>query len=279
MKYFLILLFFFSTSLKGQNFLNFDKRFVECEDKWVAFQKGKDSTYAYGFIYIDAQAGLTLNYEGNFTVSENGSFIPKKLDKSNVKIRLQANNVLVSYVPENKYSELNIPAIPEWLKNYKVDSNSIERLYKWGYMYNGWGECAKALTFLEQAQKIKPKYKGLEVEIAFSFNCLSKYDKAISVLKSALETNSTDAYINKELIYAQIKSGQLDKASESCKIAIANCTDQTYNGENCYNLLHSYYLIKDRLNFQLWLNPTKKWVGTNENLIRSIKTMEDEISK
>jgi tetratricopeptide (TPR) repeat protein len=279
MKYLFVFLIFFSSTLKGQSVLNFDKRFVECEDKWVAFQKDKNGTYPYGFIYIDAKAGLTLNFEGNFTISEGGAFIPKKLDSSNLKVRLQPNQVHVAFIPENKFSELQIPAIPEWLKLYKADSASIERLFNWGYMYNGWNECAKALTYLKKAEKINPNFKGLSVELAYSYNCLSQFDKAIFVLQNALETNSTDAYINKELIYAQIKSGQLDKASESCKKAITVCIDKTYNGENCYNLLNSYFLIKDKVNFNLWLPETKKWTISNASLTKSINTMEVEMAK
>jgi len=278
MKYVLILLTFFTSTLHAQNILKFDKRFVESEDKWVAFQKGKD-TLGYGFIYIDAQAGLTLNYEGNFIISEDGTFIPKKLNNTGIKVRLQPNQVRVAFIPENKFSELQIPAVPEWLKIYKGDTTSVERLYRWGFLYNGWNECAKALVYLEKARKINPQFKGLPVELAFSYNCLNQFDKAIPVLQNALETNPADAYINKELIYAQIKSGQLDKAAESCKKALAVCTDKTYNGENCYNLLHSYYQLKDKANFNAWLAETKKWTASNASLTRSIQTMEDELAK
>jgi tetratricopeptide (TPR) repeat protein len=203
----------------------------------------------YGFIYIDAQAGLTLNYEGNFTISDNGIFIPKKIDSTNFKIRLQPNKVRVAFIPENKFEELQVPPIPDWLKYYQTDTNSVQRLYRWGFLYNGWNECTKALTYLERAKKINPEFKGLAVELAFSYNCLEKYDKAILILQNALVSNPADAYINKELIYAELKSGQLDKAAESCKIAIKVCTDKSYNGENCYNLLYSYYLKKDKTNF------------------------------
>ena len=279
MKYFFLLLTLFASTAQGQSVLKFDKRFVESEDKWVAFQKGKDSTYIYGFIYIDAEAGLTLNYEGNFTISEVGTFIPKKPDTSSIKIRLQPNKVRVAFIPESKFAELQIPAIPEWLKNYKTDTASVERLYRWGYMYNGWGECSKALTYLEKAEKINPHFKGLSVELAFSYNCLSQFDKAILVLQNALQTSPTDAYINKELIYAQIESGQLDKAAESCKRALEVCTDKSYHGENCYNLLHKYYEKRDKKNFDLWLAETKKWTSENAKMTRSIKAMEEDIGK
>jgi tetratricopeptide (TPR) repeat protein len=245
----------------------------------LLFKWTKNSSYPYGFIYIDAQAGLTLNYEGSFKITQTGVFIPKKLDRTNVKVRLQANKVLVAFVPENKFGELQISGIPEWLKFYKIDNSSVERLYHWGFLYNGWDECAKALTYLKKAQKINPKFKGLEVELAFSYNWLSQFDKAIVVLQNALETNPTDSYINKELIYAQIKSDQLDKVAESCKKAIAVCTDKSYNGENCYNLLYNYYKKKDKKNFFLWLDETKKWTSGKTNLTNSIKKMQGELSE
>lgn len=277
MRYFLILFALIAINLNAQTMLTFDKRFVECEDKWVAFQMNKDSTYSYGFIYIDSQAGLTLNYEGNFKISQSGYFAPNKIDSTSIKIRLEPNNVLVAIIPMNKFKELKIKAIPDWLRFYKTDTASVERLYRWGYMYNGWDECAKALTFLEKAQSIDPKFNGLEVELAYSYNCLCQYDKAILALQNALETSPADAYVNKELIYAQIKSGQLDKASESCKKAIKVCTDKTYNGENCYNLLYAYYLKNDKVNFDLWLAETKIWSANNADMTQRIKNMEEEL--
>jgi len=279
MRYILIILILIATNLKAQTELKFDKRFVECEDKWVAFQMDKDSMYSYGFIYIDSQAGLTLNYEGDFKISSTDYYLPEKTDSISIKVRLEPNNVLVAYIPESKYEELNINAIPDWLKYYKTDTASVERLYRWGYMYNGWNECAKALTFLEKAQRINPKFNGLEVELAYSYNCLNQFDKAILVLQDALKTNPTDAYANKELIYAQIKSGQLENASESCKKAIKICDDKTFNGENCYNLLHEYYQKKDKANFDLWLKETKKWTANNAYMTKNIEMMEDELNQ
>lgn len=279
MKYFFMLFMLCATIVQGQDVLQFNKRFVESEDKWVAFQKGKDNKFMYGFIYIDADAGLTLNYEGNFTIADNGTFVPEKDDSANVKVRLAPNNVLVAFIPPHKFAELQVPATPEWLKYYKTDTASIERLYRWGYMYNGWDQCAKALTYLEKAQKINPRFKGLSVELAFSYNCLTQFDKAIEVLEGSLKESPTGAYTNKELIYAQIKSGQLEAAAESCKKAIAVCTDKTYHGENCYNLLHSYYKKKDKANFNLWLAETKKWTAANARMTSSIKAMEEELAK
>lgn len=51
MRNLFVFIFLIATNLKAQTALNFDKRFVESEDKWVALQSDKDSSYMYGFIY------------------------------------------------------------------------------------------------------------------------------------------------------------------------------------------------------------------------------------
>jgi len=270
----IILIFSMPILIKSQNVLNFNKRFVECEDKWVTFDKNDDGMYNFGFIYIDSEAGLTFDFAGTFTIDPDGKFIPSKFDTTSIKYRLSPNQVKVSLIPENKFNELQISNPPDWLKYYKTDTASVERLYRWGYLYNGWDECAKALIYLEKAQSINPKFKGLEVELAYSYNCLGQYDKAIIELKRALESNSTDAYVNKELIYSFVESGQLENASECCKNAIKVCKDKTYNGENCYNLLNAYYKNKDKANFNLWLKETKKWTKDNADMTDRVKAME-----
>lgn len=278
MRNLILFLSFISLTLSAQTTLQFDKINVQCEDKWIAYQMNKDSTYDFGFIYIDAQAGLTLNYEGKFKLINN-IFVRQKEDMPSFKVRLEPNRIAIAEIPEERFKELGIQKFPEWLKYYKENENSIDRLYRWGYMYNGWDECAKALTYLEKAEKINPNYKGLEVELAYSYNCLGQYDKAILALENVLNSNPTDSYVNKELIYAQIKSGQLDKAAESCKKALKICSDKTYNGENYYNILQEFYLRKDKVNFNLWLSETKQLNSENAVMTQNIKMMEEEISK
>ncbi len=277
MKYLCCLLAIVALQGQAQTLLEFNKRFIESEDKWVVFQREKDSSYKYGFIYIDPEAGLTLNHEGSFRISENGTFLPSKRDSFNLKIRLQPNRVLVAWIPEAKFRELNIEPIPDWLKYYKTDTASFERLYRWGYMYNGWGLCARGLTYLERAQKLNAKSNALNTELAFSYNCLGQYEKVIPLLTSVLQDNPADAYTNKELIFAQVKLGQLENAAESCRRALIACKDTTYNAENCYNLLYTFYEKKDKTNFKLWLTETKRWARENTKLAGNIKVMEKEL--
>jgi tetratricopeptide (TPR) repeat protein len=281
MKYFLFFAVLFTVKLSAQPLLSFDKRFIECENKWVALYPNKeDTSFAYGFVYVDPQAGLTFDLAGKVKINSGKLYSIYKVENTSMKYRLQADNQFVAIIPPSMYEDLHISATPEWLKNYLVsDTNSVQYLYSRGFMYNAWNECKKALAYLQKAQTINPNYKGLSVELAYSYNCLEEYDSAIFVLQNALKTNPQDAYINKELIYAQTKSGQLDKAAESCKNAIATFTDETYNGEICYNLLHAYFRKNDKGNFNLWLSETKKWNAGNENILKNITLMENEINK
>lgn len=268
-----------SAKLHAQTILTFDKRFVQSEDKWVAFKPDEDSAYTYGFIYIDAQAGLTLNYEGAFKILSTGTFVPKKLDSTNMKVRLRPNNVLVAFIPENKYQELQITAVPDWLKHYKSDTSSVERLYQWGYMYNGWNECEKALTYLERAEKANPRHKGLAVELAFSYNCLKQYQKAEVILEEELKINLTDAYVNKEYIYTLVKSNKIERAVKQFEASTKTLKDVQYNAENCYNILHHYYIQKDKVNFDEWYTILRNQPNENEKITQFADRMKSDLDK
>ena len=279
MKYILLIAIVFATKLNAQTNLTFDKRFVQSEDKWVAFKPDKDSSYAFGFIYIDSEAGLTLNYEGSFKVLPTGEFVSTKPDSTNIKVRLEPNNVLVAFIPDNKFQELNISPTPDWLKYYKTDTTSIERLYRWGYMYNGWGECAKALTYLEKAEKIDPKFKGLAVEISFSYNCLKQFDEAELILEEEIKVNPTDAYVNKEYIYTLAKNNKIDKAINQFETSLTTLEDNQYNAENCFNILQYYYYQKDKTNFNKWYKILQKQPNENKMITKYAEIMKTASSQ
>lgn len=279
MKFILTLLALVTFKLNAQTDLNFNKRFIESEDKWVAFQKDEENSYLYGFIYIDSEAGLTLNYEGTFKISSNGEFIPTKLDNTNMKARLQPSNVLVAFIPENKFTELKIDPIPDWLQYYKTDENSIERLYRLGYIYNGWNECEKALTFLKKAKQINSKYEGLAVELAFSYNCLKQYSLAENILEKDIKINPSNAYVSKEYIYTLTKNNKIKKAIQQFNSAKESVKDKQYDAENCYNILQYFYIQKDKGNFKKWYEKLSKMDIKNKMIRKYADMMEKDINK
>lgn len=279
MKIFAILLAFLTTNVYAQSNLQFEKLFIESEDRWVAFKPDKDSAYPFGFIYIDEIAGLTLQVEGNFTINKSGKYEPTKNEKASFKVRLQPNNVLVAFIPENKFQELNIQALPDWLKNYKSDTNAVSRLYRWGFLYNAYGSCAKALTYLERAQKIDPNYENLAVELAYSYNCLEEYQKAEDVLLPEIKKEVLDAYVNKEYIFTLTKNNKIEKAMQQFNKAVTTLTDNQYDAENCYNILQYFYFQNDKVNFNKWFDELKKHPNKNSQLSMYADNMKLDINK
>lgn len=278
MKKNIFLFILLSLNLNAQS-LKFDKINTQCEDKWIANQMDKDSTYTFGFIYIDPEAGLTFNYEGSFKIDKKGKFNRIKEQPTSLKQRLNPNRRALAEIPESKYKELNIQKVPDWLKFYKTDENTIERLFKWGFMYNGWEECGKALEYLEKAKKIDPNFKGLKVELAYSYNCLGRYNDAVEVLQEALKIQPNDAYINKELIFSQSKLNKIDVAESSFRKALKLCEDKTYNAENAFQIVQGYFIKKDKLNFERFLNEFSVLLKSDNRFPPIIENMKLELKK
>jgi tetratricopeptide (TPR) repeat protein len=279
MKYILSFLILTFGITAAQSQLKFDKRFIDAEDRWVILAPNKDSSYGYGFVYLDVQAGLTLNLEGKFTIDKDGKFIPEKIQNAMMKYRLQPTRTLVAFVPENKFNELSITAIPEWLHVYKTDEQAPQRLYRLGFTYNAWNECDKALEYLEKLEKTDPSFKGLAVELSFSYNCLGKFDKAVEVLEKAVKSTADNCYLYKELTYAYQQKKDLNKAINAAESGIAHCEDKTMKAEIAYNMSYTYYTLKDKTSFSKWAQEARKWLTENDQLYKSLKQMEDALNK
>lgn len=283
MKYLfsIFFIFFLSESTNAQNILKFDKANYQCEDKWVAYQMNKDSTYTFGFIYIDSQAGLTFDYEADFKIEKDGKFT--RLDKiensTNIKSRLQANRVAIAEIPKSKFLELKIDKTPKWLIHYKTDENSIDRLYRWGYMYNGWNECEKALTYLEKAEKIDPNFKGLQTELAFSYNALKIYNKAEICLLKSIKINPNDCYAYKELAYSYIHQEKTKEVIDTYNTMVKTCKEDNFKQEVAFNLAGKHYEAKDKINFKKWKTEAEKWSKSENKFTKNLKLMETELNK
>lgn len=279
MKIRYLLLFFLAPIFSfAQDALVFNKKFVQSEDKWVAFTADSTGAHPFGFIYIDSEAGLTLDYLGSFTIGKNGKFNFEKQDADkSIKYRLEPNNVMVAFVPDVKLSELGVEKVPDWLKYYKEGENTAEYQYKLGYRYNGWGECGKALEFLNKAYQINPKYEGLKVELAYSHNCLGEYKKAIAFLMLSVKEETVTSYAVKELIFAQAHNGDLKDAENTLRLFDSKITDKTYAAENAFAILQGYYMKKDIANFNRWLKESN--IQNDQRFQAYAKQMQSELKQ
>lgn len=284
MKLFYSAFFFLACSLstQAQSGIKFDHLYVESEDKWVVYKTNDDGSYGFGFIYIDEVAGPTYNYEGNFTLSPDGSYIPTRplADKANLKVRLDPRSRdKVAIIPPSRYKDLGVTEFPDWLKYYKTDTGTVKRLYRWGFMYNDWNQYEKALTYLERAYKSEPKYKGLETELAFSYNALARYKEAIIILESMLQTDSGDCYTLKELAYAEQHSDAIHKAIDTYHRAVQSCSQNATKAEIAFNIGGFYYYLKDKENLNLWATETKKWATPGDKYYTRIDALVADLNK
>jgi hypothetical protein len=59
---------------------------------------------------------------------------------------------------------------------YKADEGSCLQIVSASFMYNGWNEIAKALTFFRKKQKNRSKFQRIQTWLAR--NAIGSYDKA-----------------------------------------------------------------------------------------------------
>ena len=276
----LLLLILASWSATAQSDFVYNKRFQESVDKWVALPQNKDSSFGYGFIYLDLQAGLTLHYQGKFTKDASGKLIANPIIdslKGIYKVRLKPGNIMVSWIPSKHYKALDIQDPPDWLHIYKHDTTTASYLQRMGYYYNDFGMSEKALEYLEPGYMKYPDFKDMAVELAFAYNALDRFNDAIPVLHKAIELTPDYWYIFKELSYAYMKTNKLKEAGETSLKGIKYAKSDEVKSEMAYNMAYSYFQNKDKDNFTIWAKETLKWTKVNDKMYKSVKLMESKL--
>jgi tetratricopeptide (TPR) repeat protein len=277
----LVVLFIPSMSFTQNSALEFDKKYYECEDKWVAFPKSDtDTSYMFGFIYLDEQAGFTFNLESVFMILETGEYQGLPRDSgSNVKFRLQPNTKLVAIIPADKLTDLNLPLVPDWLKYYKEKTDTLKSLISRGFHYNHVGASNIALTYLEKASEIDKHADRLEFELAYAYNATKQYDKAVSVLKSAIENNPKNYFFYRELGFAFKGLTKIEEAEQTYLKGIEMSDDNFQKSEMAVNMAQAYFELNDKKKFKKWAKLTKKYAKKDSDYLRYIKYWEKEINK
>jgi tetratricopeptide (TPR) repeat protein len=276
---FAILLIFLATTLSNAQFLpvelKFETNYYEAVDKWVAFpKKDNDTTYTFGFIYLDDQAGFTFDYFSKFIiVNSRLKSLPRGFNES-LKSRLAPNTALVAVLTERQMTDLALPNQPQWLSSYKKDSDKVPYLKNIGFHYNHVGASYLALEPLNKAYAIDPHFEGLEFELAYAYNALKRYDQAIKVLESAIENNPNSFYFYRELGYALRYINQLDQAEKIYKQGIKISKDEFEKSEMAVNMAQAYFLIRDRKKFDEWAKVTRMYAKKGSRYAQFVDSFE-----
>lgn len=258
--------------------LKFETIYYDAIYKWAAFPKAEaDSTYVYGFIYLDMQAGFTFNHEGTFHIDELGKLVSsKKESNSMIKVRLGNTTKNVALLSSLQIKELGVTPVPDWLKYYKKPIDDAESLTRTGYHLNAVGGSKKALEFLLKAYKKSPHHKGLEFELGFAYNALGQYEKAIEILNKATTHDPKNALLYKEFGYAYLNLHKLPEAEAIYKRGVEIATDKELSCEMAINMANYYFIQKSKDKFNEWANLVKQNASPNSQYIKYIEYFEKE---
>ena len=262
MKLKLFLFLLLPISAFAQSGLLFKTKYFRAEDNWVAFpKKEKDDSYLYGFVYLDEQAGFTLQVGGTFRIDETGKYIPEKKDTptANIKLRLTPNTADVAIIKDDKLAELGVDKVPNWLKYYKESKDKVAGLVARGYQYNHIGGSDLAIPLLEEAYGIDPDAKGLNFELSFAYNATKDYKSAETILVKAIEKEPKNVLLYKELLYAYVYQDKLSDAENIYKKSTEEVKDNTFKAEMAFNMAQAYYQKRDKENFKIWAKITRKY--------------------
>lgn len=267
-----------SQNITPTNQFKFETIYYDAIYKWVAFPKTEtDSTYVYGYIYLDMQAGLTFNHEGTFHIDKTGKLVGSKKEPYHmVKVRLGNKTPNVALLSPTQIKELSVIPVPDWLKNYKKPIDDAESLTRTGYHLNAVGGSKKALEFLLKAYKKSPHHKGLEFELGYAYNALGQYDKAIEILNKATTHDPKNALLYKEFGYAYLNLHKLPEAEAIYKRGVEIATDKELSCEMAINMANYYFIQKSKDKFNEWANLVKQNASPNSQYIKYIEFFEKE---
>jgi tetratricopeptide (TPR) repeat protein len=259
--------------------LKFDKAFYQCENRWVVLpKKAGETKYSMGYVYIDMQAGFTLQLEGSMYINQYGNYVHLLADTNyDAKIRYQPGMSKMAILPPEALIQMDLPDTPAWMYNYISSGNTVSDLVRRGYFYNHAGASAYALNPLEQAYKMDPAAKGLAFELAYAYNSLEDYDKAEMVLRAAIERNPANFFYYRELGFSLAHNGKIAEAEEVYRKGISLSKDSQQKAEMAINMAQAYFNEGNKNKFKEWAKITKKYSSRNSELYKYIRYMESKI--
>jgi tetratricopeptide (TPR) repeat protein len=247
--------------------LRYDLHMSDCENRWIAlYHMPQDSDYTYGFVYIDPEAGFTVQYGGRFTIDADGKYRlapnPIPPDKMNLKIRLDQNGI-AALLPPEALTELGLPEKPDWLKSYEDKGDPVTHKVNWGYFYNGIGDSRRALDYLESAYKERPDAPRVVFELTYAYNATGRPEDAIRVAKSEFTKNPKDELLCREIAFSYLRLKSYRDATGQYQACIALCDDSesgmAEKSELALNLSAAYGALSDTSNRDAWLEKAKNW--------------------
>jgi tetratricopeptide (TPR) repeat protein len=265
--------------------LRYNVRMSDCENRWVAlYRQPDDRDYTYGFVYIDPQAGFTLQYVGRFTIDDNGDFReapnPIPADKFNLKIRLEGQNGVAALLPTRAIEQLRLQDKPDWLMFYEDKADAVTHQVSWGFFYNDIGDSRRAVEYLEHAYSQKPDAPRVVFELTYAYNAIGQPSDAIRVSRDEFAKNPKDELLCREIAFAYLRLKDYRQAVGQYQICIALLPDaetsRAEKSELAVNLSAAYRYLGDTVNRDVWLQKAREWAPKGSPVYNDLHRSEQQ---
>ncbi|MEL1242655.1 hypothetical protein AAEO56_00160 [Flavobacterium sp. DGU11] len=263
-----------------ESLLQFDKKYYECENKWVALPlTEKDTAYMIGVVYLDEQAGFTFGYEGKMTITDKYRSHIESPRTNRMIYRIPEEYTQMAIIPDAKVQEMNLPTEPDWLPIYRKGEDEVQSQVKRGFHFNHIGGSLQAIPILLKAYAKEPHAEGLEFELAYAYNAIEQPAKAIEVLEKAIKNDPKNYMFYRELGYSYILADKFGDAEKTYKKGIAMSDNAYQQAEMAFNMAGAYYRLKDKKKFDEWVAITRKYAKEDTIYFKNLLLLESKFDK
>lgn len=198
----------------------FDQRISDCEARWFAAQT-QGGKVNLGFLYIDPQAGFTIEHYGN--LEREGTQLVAVKSELHGKARMiqrVGSNFAASCLGDETVASLGLPPEPESMQFYRDERPPGEHHASWAYHYNHIGASDVALTHVAKARAAGYSSPALTFEHAFALNATGQFDQVVVLLTPVAKARDALPDTVAELAYAHLMQGEYEQAIGHYKRAL-----------------------------------------------------------
>ncbi|WP_226294242.1 tetratricopeptide repeat protein [Aquimarina algicola] len=123
---------------------------------------------------------------------------------------------------------------------------------------------------------MEPHFDGLEFELSFAYNHLGQYEKAILILKRAIENNPKYFYFYRELGFSYKNLNRIEKAEKTYRKGIKMSNNNFEKSEMAINMAQSYFELRNKEKFDEWAKLTKKYAKKGSRYAQFIDLFEQK---
>ena len=126
---------------------------------------------------------------------------------------------------------------------------------------------------------MEPHFDGLEFELAFAYNHLRQFEKAIPILEKAIENNPKNYYFFRELGYSYLGLDKMENAEKTYRKGIKMSDNDFEKSEMSVNMAQTYFKLKNKKKFDEWAELTRKYSTKNKKYLQYIEQFEESWNK